>query len=99
MRDSAVPNHRLRYRHLGDRRRLGFELERLWTRISRHPDWPTRPIPARRALEAALDVPLCPARDDLGRLEADVRAMTARLVLLAKALRALDRGEPLPPTT
>lgn len=96
MNDRAVTNHRLRYRHLGDRRRLGFELERLWSRLTAHREWSQRPLPARRALEAALDVPLSAAADDVVRLEADVRALTARLVVLAKALRALETREPLP---
>ena len=96
MRQRTAPDHRLRYRHLCDRRRLDFELERLWSTLTHHPEWPSRPASARRALERALDVPLCSPVEDAPRLAADVRAMTARLVLLAKALRALDRREPLP---
>lgn len=75
---------------------MGFELERLWSRITRHPEWDRQPLPARIALEAALDVPLSVPSADADRLENDVRLLTTRLVLLAKALRALDLLEPLP---
>ncbi|MDZ7800855.1 MAG: hypothetical protein U5K81_08720 [Trueperaceae bacterium] len=96
MNERPPSDHRLRYQHLADRRRLGFELARLWTRMTRHPDWPQRPLAEREALRQELDVPLAPALADARHLEADVRTLTARLVRLAKALRALDTGDALP---
>ena len=98
MNDSAVSEHRLRYRYLNDRRRLGFELERLWSRLQRHAAWPERSVNEQESLAAVLDLPLCPATDRVERLESDVRTMTERLVVLAKALRALDRDTALPTT-
>lgn len=93
MKDVAVSEHRLRYRHLNDRRRLGFEIERLWSRLERHAGWGDVPPDERRRLSALLDVRHRPATDPVERLEAEVRATTARLVVLARALRALDAGE------
>ena len=83
-------DHRLRYRLLSDRRRLGFERERLWTRLSRHRSWPSLPVERRDDLEASLDVRMRPATGEVPELEADVRAMTACLVTLARAWYALE---------
>lgn len=107
MSDGSPIDHRRRYRALDDLRRLGFEQERLWFRLQGHPDWPTRPLTQRRAIEASLDTSLAstggvahsaaPVRQSTQvRLDAEVRFATHRLVLLAKALRALETGTPLP---
>jgi hypothetical protein len=96
MNERSLPDHRRRYRALDDRRRLGFELERIWGRIERHPAWPDRPLPARRALAELLELRASPPHAHVERLDADVRNLTRRLVLLAKALQALETGTPLP---
>jgi hypothetical protein len=96
MADGTRSDHRRRYHALGDLRRLGFEQERLLQRVRSHPDWDTRPLPARRAIEAALQASAHHPGADLVRLEREVRAATARIVLLAKALRALETGTRLP---
>jgi hypothetical protein len=96
MNDGSPQDHRRRYRALDDRRRLGFELERLWATLERHPAWPERSLPARRGLAVTLSMPHHRPDADAARIEDDVRELTARIVTLAKALRALDTGEPLP---
>lgn len=96
MADGTRPDHHRRYRALDDLRRLGFEQQRLEQRIRSHPDWPDRPLPARRAIDAAITVPPHRPNADVSHLDAAVRAATVRLVLLAKTLRALDTGRPLP---
>jgi hypothetical protein len=95
MNEKSPPDHRRRYRALDDRRRLGFELERIWARIEAHPDWPDRPLPARKALAELRELWPAPPRADVDRLDADVRDRTRRLVVLARALRALETREPL----
>jgi hypothetical protein len=95
MNEKSAPDHRRRYRALDDRRRLGFELERIWARIEAHPDWQNRPLPAREALAELRDLRAAPPRADVDRLDADVRDRTRRLVVLARALRALDTRAPL----
>jgi hypothetical protein len=99
MNEKSLPDHRRRYRALDDRRRLGFELERIWARIEAHPDWPDRPLPARKALAELRELRAAPPRADVGRLDADVRDRTHRLVVLAKALRSLETHAPLPDLT
>jgi len=104
MPEGSPFDHRRRYRALDDLRRLGFEQERLWFRLQGHPDWATRPLVQRRAIEASLDASLATTRSaspvrpstQLVRLDAEVRFATHRLVLLARALRALETGTPLP---
>lgn len=96
MRPPPRSDHLLRYQHLTDRRRLAFELSRLWARITHHPNWPERPASERAALQRELDVPLASARAEPAHVEADVRTLTARLVRLAQALRALDANQALP---
>jgi len=96
MADGTRSDHRRRYHALGDLRRLGFEQERLLQRVRTHPDWGSRPLPVRRAIEAALPAPGHHPGADLARLEREVRAATVRVVLLAKALRALETGTRLP---
>lgn len=96
MSDEIPSDHRRRYRALDDLRRLGFEQERLTQRVRSHPDWRSRPVPLRRALEAALQEPSYRPGVDVDRLDLEVRAATTRIVLLAKALRALETGRPLP---
>jgi hypothetical protein len=80
MNDGSLPDHRRRYRVLDDRRRLRYELERIWTRIQQHPDWPNRPLPTRRALETSLDLAPCAPDAHVERLDADVRTMTHRQI-------------------
>jgi hypothetical protein len=99
MNEKSPPDHRRRYRALDDRRRLGFELERIWARIEAHPDWPDRPLPARKALAELREVRATPPHTDIDRLDADVRDVMRRIVVLAKALRALDTRAPLPDLT
>ncbi|MDZ7708654.1 MAG: hypothetical protein U5J97_12330 [Trueperaceae bacterium] len=96
MNDQGISEHKLRYRALVDRRRLGFELERIRSRVEAHPAWHERPLAQRRAIEATLTPNEVRPDADLGRLDGEVRAATLRIVTLAKALRALDTGEPLP---
>lgn len=96
MSDGIHPDHQRRYRALDDLRRLGFEQERLANRVRSHPDWQRRPAPVRNALEAALEIPAYRPGMDVERLDRQVRAATARIVLLARALRALEVGQPLP---
>lgn len=96
MSDGIHPNHQRRYRALDDLRRLGFEQARLTERVRAHPDWQTRPAPVRKALETALEIPAYRPGMDIDRLDRQVRAATARIVLLARALRALETGRPLP---
>jgi len=96
MNEQGLSDHKRRYRALVDRRRLGFELERLRARVESHPAWHERPAAARHAIEASLTPADVRPDADLQRLDAEVRAATRRLVTLAKALRALDTGEPLP---
>lgn len=96
MADGTRSDHRRRYHALGDLRRLGFEQERLLQRVRAHPDWDSRPRPVRQAIEAALHAPAHRPSADLAHLEREVRAATNRLVLLAKALRALETGTRLP---
>ncbi len=96
MNEQGLSDHKRRYRALVDRRRLGFELERLRARVESHPAWHERPVTARRAIEASLTPTEVRPDADLRRLDEEVRAATLRIVTLAKALRALDVGEPLP---
>lgn len=96
MNDQGLSEHKQRYRALVDRRRLGFELERLRARVESHPAWHERPLAQRRAIEASLTPNDVRPDADLRRLDGEVRAATLRIVTLAKALRALDDGEPLP---
>jgi hypothetical protein len=96
MADGTRSDHRRRYHALGDLRRLGFEQERLLQRVRSHPDWTSRPLPVRRAIEDALGPPRHYPGAELAKLEREVRAATARIVLLAKALRALETGTGLP---
>lgn len=96
MSNDIPSDHRRRYRALDDLRRLGFEQERLMQRVRSHPDWQRRPIPVRRALEEALQEPRYRPGVDVERLDREVGAATTRIVLLAKALRALETGRPLP---
>jgi len=96
MNEQGLSDHKRRYRALVDRRRLGFELERLRARVESHPAWHERPVAARRAIEASLAPGEVRPDADLRRLDREVRAATLRIVTLAKALRALDTGEPLP---
>lgn len=95
MNEKSPPDHRRRYRALDDRRRLGFELERIWARIEAHPNWPDRPLPARKALAELRAVRATPPHAEIDRLDADVRDRTRRLVVLSKALRALETKAPL----
>lgn len=96
MNEQGLSDHKRRYRALLDRRRLGFELERLRARVESHPAWHERPMAARRAIEASLTPAELRPDADLRRLESEVQAATLRIVTLAKALRALDMGEQLP---
>ena len=96
MADGTRPDHHRRYRALDDLRRLGFEQQRLEQRVRSHPAWADRPVPARRAIEAVVTAPPHHPGADLERLDAAVRAATARLVLWAKALHALETGRKLP---
>jgi len=96
MNEQGLSDHKRRYRALVDRRRLGFELERLRARLESHPAWHERPLASRRAIDASLTPVDVRPNADLPRLETEVRAATLRIVTLAKALRALEMGDPLP---
>lgn len=96
MKDDRLTDHRRLYRGLDDLRRLGFELERLWARMERHPEWAHQPEAKRRALRALVDVPLEGQRNDADGVERDVRQLTVRLVRLTRAWRQLEDERSLP---
>lgn len=96
MSGRRIPDHRRIYRGLDDLRRLGFERERLWSRLEHHPDWEQQPTAKRAALRALLDTDPEGPRTDLARIERDVHRATTRLVALARAWDALERHGELP---
>lgn len=96
MKRSSQTDHRRLYHGLHDLRRLGFEAERLWARLCRHPAWEAQPEDRRGALRDLLDAPLDEPHRDPERVERDVQRLTQRLVTVAKAWHALDTEGRLP---
>ena len=96
MNEKSPPDHRRRYRALDDRRRLGFELERIWARIEAHPNWPDRPLPARKALAELRAVRATPSHAEIDRLDADVRDRTRASSCSRKRSARSRRKRPCP---